>query len=215
MGSILSTVGSQDFPVVGHRATPPSPSNPLRVAPCSPQQRRRGLALPGGLDRRLQKRPHRTARPRAGRQHRPDPLAPALSGLASRPLRDVAVDHHEADRLFRQVVRRLDPRSGHEPEITLPIKRQPFRQPRPRPPSAARLGSCRSTSAPARLQAAARTPRPTGAPAGGSPRTTRNASRNRSPYAWSRRSGRVVKYFTRRVSDAPRRNCTGTLHSRM
>ncbi len=100
------------------------------LVPCSLQQRRRRLALPGGLHRRLQKPPHRTARLRAGRQHRPDPLTPPLPRLTSRALRDMAVDHHQADRLLRHVVRRLNPWSGREPEITLPMTRRPFRQPR-------------------------------------------------------------------------------------
>src|SRR4051794_23970537 len=39
--------------------------------------------------------------------YRPDPLRPALPLRASRPLRYVPVYHHEADRLLRQVVRRL------------------------------------------------------------------------------------------------------------
>jgi hypothetical protein len=64
---ILCAVGAQDFPVVGDLPSLPSASVPLRFAPCSPQQRRRGLAVPGGLHRRRQKRPHRTARLRAGR----------------------------------------------------------------------------------------------------------------------------------------------------
>src|SRR5439155_17788932 len=48
----------------------------------------------------------------ACRQHRPYPLTETLSLFPSRALGDVPVDHHEADGLFRSVVRRLYPRRG-------------------------------------------------------------------------------------------------------
>ena len=44
----------------------------------------------------------------AGGDRRPDPFAPPAAFLASRPLRDVPVDHDEANRLFCQVIRRVD-----------------------------------------------------------------------------------------------------------
>ena len=59
--------------------------------------------------RRLQIREHRPSLLTARRHHRPDPLTPPVAALAPRPLRDQAVDHHEPDRLLRQVVRRLQP----------------------------------------------------------------------------------------------------------
>ncbi len=43
-----------------------------------------------------------------GGDDRPDPLAPAAAGFAARALRNPAVDHHEANRLFRQVIGRFD-----------------------------------------------------------------------------------------------------------
>ena len=52
----------------------------------------------------------------AGGNDRPNPLAPAAAGLAPRPLGNAPVDHHEANRLFGQVVGRLDARRGDEPE---------------------------------------------------------------------------------------------------
>ena len=64
----------------------------------------------------------------AGGDHRPDPLAPAAAFLAPRPLGDLPVDHHEANRLFGQVVRRLDARRGDEAEVRFPVLAEPFRQ---------------------------------------------------------------------------------------
>ena len=60
------------------------------------------------LDRFQQEIEHRSTLLRAGGDGGPDPLAPASAGFAARALRNPAIDHHEADRLFRQVVRRLD-----------------------------------------------------------------------------------------------------------
>jgi len=53
----------------------------------------------------------------AGGDHCPDTLAPPTAFLAGRPLRDMPVDHHEMNRLFRQVVRRVDARRGDEAEV--------------------------------------------------------------------------------------------------
>ena len=55
------------------------------------------------------------------RSHQRSPL------FAPGPLRDQSVDHHEADRLLRQVVRRLHSRRRHEPEITLAMLLEPGR----------------------------------------------------------------------------------------
>ncbi len=57
---------------------------------------------------------------RAG-DHRPDSLAPLPALFAPRPLRDMPVDHHEADRLLGQVVRRFYPRRGDEREIGVSV----------------------------------------------------------------------------------------------
>src|SRR5205807_4321798 len=54
-----------------------------------------------------------------------DLLTPPLTPFTARPLRDVPVDHHEADRLLRQVVRRLHTRRRHEREVTLAVRLQP------------------------------------------------------------------------------------------
>ena len=59
----------------------------------------------------------RSALLHAGGNGGPDALAPAAPGFAPCALRDPAVDHHETDRLFRQVVRRLDARRGDELEV--------------------------------------------------------------------------------------------------
>ena len=81
-----------------------------------------------GLDRRRQILEHTPPLLRTGRDHRPDPLAPAVARRAACPLRYVPINHHEADGLLRQVVRRPQPRRRYEPEIALPILLQPFLQ---------------------------------------------------------------------------------------
>src|SRR5664280_2389065 len=64
----------------------------------------------------------------AGGDDRPNPLAPAAAGLAPRSLRNPPVDYHEADRLFRQVVGRLDARRGDEAEVRLSMLMKAFGQ---------------------------------------------------------------------------------------
>src|SRR3954471_16305652 len=99
----------------------------LRSGP-SRQQRWRLLTLEPRRHRRLQTREHRSSLLAARRDRRPDPLAPAVAAVAPRPLRDQAVDHHEPDRLLRQVVRRLDPRLREEAEVALAMHLEPLRQ---------------------------------------------------------------------------------------
>ena len=55
----------------------------------------------------------------AGREHRPGAFAPSHAGVAARALRDAPVDHDMPNRLLGQIVRRLDPRVGQEPEVVL------------------------------------------------------------------------------------------------
>src|ERR1700730_200165 len=83
------------------------------------------------LDRCLQIIEHRTPLLPARRDHRPDPLTPPIPRFAPRPLRHQPVEHHEPDRLFRQVVRRLHSRLREEPEITLPMLLEPNPQVEP------------------------------------------------------------------------------------
>jgi hypothetical protein len=40
----------------------------------------------------------------------PDPFPPAAAFFAARPLGNMPVDHHKTNRLFRQIVRRIDAR---------------------------------------------------------------------------------------------------------
>ena len=81
-----------------------------------------------GLDRSIEKVEDRAALLHAGGNHRPDPLAPALAGFATRALGDAPVDHHEADRLFGQVVGRLDAGCGDESEVGLAVSAKPVGQ---------------------------------------------------------------------------------------
>ena len=67
---------------------------------------------------------HRQILQRAGRDYRPDALAPTVPALTPRPLRDVPIDHHKAERLLRQVVGRLDPRCRDEGEVGRPMLTQ-------------------------------------------------------------------------------------------
>jgi hypothetical protein len=64
----------------------------------------------------------------AGGDHGPDPFAPPATFLAPGSLRDVPIDHHEPNRLFRKVVRRLDSWGGNEAEVRFPVFPEPFRQ---------------------------------------------------------------------------------------
>ncbi len=90
--------------------------------------------------------------------------------LAPRPLRDQAVDHHEPDRLLRQVVRRLHPRRRDEPEITLPMLLEPLRQVATVAASPARRSCHIAAPRPAPPPAGSGTAGPSVAPGGGSPR---------------------------------------------
>jgi hypothetical protein len=83
------------------------------------QQAGRWLAVEVRMHRLLQVAPRRPPLLGARRQHAPDPLAPALPRRAARPLRDVPVDHHEANRLLGQVVGRFDLRRRDEAEVAL------------------------------------------------------------------------------------------------
>src|ERR1700722_1544225 len=70
---------------------------------------------------------HRSSMLCAGRNHRPDSFAPAVSSFTPRPLRDKSVDHYEADRLLCEVVGRFHSRSRNEPEITRAMLLEPGR----------------------------------------------------------------------------------------
>src|SRR4051812_20584876 len=92
----------QDFPAPLDLAPEHSTGTTGLRTPSTFREQRRGLgSLEPRPDRLLQVREHRTALLNARRDHRPDPLAPAITRLAPRPLRDQAVDHHEPDRLLR------------------------------------------------------------------------------------------------------------------
>ena len=56
------------------------------------------------------------------------PLAPALPALAAGALGQTAMDGHEADRLFGQVVCRIDRRLGDEAEVTVVMIDEPIGQ---------------------------------------------------------------------------------------
>ncbi len=58
---------------------------------------------------------------RAGLYDRPDPFAPPLADRAARALRDPPMDGHEANRLFGQIVGRLDVWLADETEVTVQI----------------------------------------------------------------------------------------------
>ena len=59
----------------------------------------------------------------AGCDHRPDAFTATLSAFTTGSLRDVTVDHDMPNRLFRLVVRRLDPRHRQEAKV---IVRLPY-----------------------------------------------------------------------------------------
>ncbi|HSW01967.1 MAG TPA: hypothetical protein VLI39_17505 [Sedimentisphaerales bacterium] len=55
----------------------------------------------------------------AGGDHGPDAFTPALSAFATRPLRDVPVDHEVSNRLFGLVVRRFDPQQRQKLKVVV------------------------------------------------------------------------------------------------
>jgi hypothetical protein len=127
LGSWISFLacGFRDFPV----CSDPASLRAAYVLTCSSsrqQCRRIGIGEPCSY-RRLQVLKHRSPLLCAGRHHGPDSFAPAVSPFTPRPLRDQSVDHDEADRLLRQVVRRLYSRSCNEPEITRAVLRESSR----------------------------------------------------------------------------------------
>ena len=83
-------------------------------------QRRRSGAVEMCKNSRIEKVEHAAALLDAGGDHRPGSLTPALARFAARALGDAPVDDHEADRLFGQVVGRLDAGCGDESEVGLP-----------------------------------------------------------------------------------------------
>ncbi len=148
---------------------------------------------------------------RAG-DHRPDSLAPLPALFAARPLRDVPVDHHEADRLLGQVVRRFYPRRGDEREIGVSVLAKPLRHVLAVPRR--RGGQAQPYYRVARLfQPAAETPPCCVARVDGTPRTASSVppAMLRRSCGRADRSGNVVRNFTSRIRWA-RQNCTVTPH---
>src|SRR5208283_5779309 len=64
----------------------------------------------------------------AGRHRGPDAFAPASASFATGPLSYQSVQHHEPDGPFRQVVGRLDPRGGDEPEVGVAMQAEAIGQ---------------------------------------------------------------------------------------
>src|SRR5450631_477467 len=60
--------------------------------------------------------------------HRPNAFEPALAFVATRALRHFAIEHHEANRLFRQVVGRFDAGSCDESQVTFAVLSETLRQ---------------------------------------------------------------------------------------
>src|SRR5438552_3296438 len=110
-----------DFPVPPSLVSEPSPDTTTDWLVALAEQRRHRRLLTGRCDRGIQRLEDRTTLLRTRRDYCPDPFAPASAGLPTRPLGDVPVDHHEADRLFRQVVRRPPARRGHDLKVGLPV----------------------------------------------------------------------------------------------
>ena len=63
----------------------------------------------------------------AGCHYRPDALTPSVAGSAAGALCDESVDDHEADGLLRDVVGRVDARSGDESEVCGAVLVESFR----------------------------------------------------------------------------------------
>src|SRR5450755_430413 len=121
----LSACGFRDFPVCSDLASLRAAYFFIRSGLWQ-QRRRIGPGEPRP-DCGLQILKNRSTLLRAGRHHRPDSFAPAVSPFTPRPLRDKSVDHYEADRLLCQVVGRLHSRSCNELEITRAMLLEPGR----------------------------------------------------------------------------------------
>src|SRR5262245_25370416 len=91
------------FPVSGDLTTVAAAGSMPQVSAIA-QQRRRCRLVEKRLDGRTQIIKHRPALLTARRHHGPDPLAPTPARLPARALRYLSIQHHEPDRLFRQVV---------------------------------------------------------------------------------------------------------------
>ena len=157
----------QDFPVLANLASEQA-NGTFAHSDSRQQHRRLGVGEPRP-DRRFQVLKHRSPLLRASRDHCPDPFAPAVPRLTPCPLRDQAVDHHEPDRLLRQVVRRLHSRGRDEPEIALPVLLEPLRKVATVVTSPARRAWHIAALRPAPPQAGFGTAWPSVAPGGGSP----------------------------------------------
>ena len=116
----------QDFPVLANLASE-LVSGTFVYSVSRQQHRRLGVGEPRP-NRRFQVIKYRSPLLRASRDHCPDPFAPAVPRVTPRPLRNQPIDHHEPDRLLRQVVRRLHSRGRDEPEITFPVLLETLRK---------------------------------------------------------------------------------------
>jgi hypothetical protein len=84
-------------------------------------QARLGRPGPERPHARTQELIHRQPLRCTGRDHGPDPFAPAVPTLTARPLRDVPINHHKPYGLFRQIIRRLDSGRGNKREVGFPM----------------------------------------------------------------------------------------------
>src|SRR5271155_4736308 len=125
---------SSDFPVVANLTSaartvptqpPPAPGgNPPWFASSmlcryGHQRRCRPILEPRG-NGLTQKGVEGSALLNTGGDHRPNPLAPATTDFAARPLGNVPIDDHETNGLLRQIIGRSHARCRDECEIGLP-----------------------------------------------------------------------------------------------
>jgi hypothetical protein len=117
------------------------------------KQRRGCRLMKVGLHRLTQEVKCRATLLAAGRDDRPNAFAPTLSRVAARPLRQAAVDGHEATRLFRQVIGWFDIGCGDEAEVAVHVRDEAVGQVSrpgrlavvpPGPPSPPRLAAARN-----------------------------------------------------------------------
>jgi hypothetical protein len=78
------------------------------------------------VDRIQQELEYRPTLLGAAGDHGPNALAPAPAFFTARPLGDPSIDHHEANCLFGQVVRRPDARRGNEAKIGFSVPAKPL-----------------------------------------------------------------------------------------
>src|SRR5271163_4618041 len=110
-----------DFPVLANLAPAADSGTTTDLLLGLVEQRRRCRLLKKCRHRLMQIVEDRTPLLRTGRDHGPNPFAPAPACFPTGALRNLAINHHEADGLFSQVVGGFHVGRRHKLKVFLPI----------------------------------------------------------------------------------------------